>query len=137
MKCRAISTFLSLVSISGWSPHSEGESLHSLASHESANLLEENRVVASIDLDDIKLALIRATWHSGTPIKKGTHHLQIASHPDIYVSYYGEFFMREGQSGYYQIAGEDRLAFREYFSELLQDIIIPRRLEQNKSEQGR
>ena len=56
-------------------------------------------MVVTNNLDDIRPMLVRATWNSGTPIIKGNSPPEYCRHPDIYVSYYGAFFMIENRSG--------------------------------------
>ncbi len=129
MRRRLVSIALAAI-LSGCGQY-EVRSLYYLMDVETADLVIDEQTVARVPLESVKGPMVRATWKSGRALNKGNLHLRLESRPDIFVSYYGDFFWVENQPGYFVIIDQDRIEFKRFFSELPEIQIIPRRERRN------
>ena len=74
-----------------------------------------------VDITPIRQAISRSTWHSDAFLDKGSIHLKFKNSPDIFVSFYGDFFWIDGQPGFYKIRRDDEEEFRQGMRRILGD----------------
>lgn len=74
-----------------------------------------------VGITPIKRAVSRSTWHSGAFLDKGSVHLKFKDSPDLFVSFYGNFFWIEGQPGFYRIRKDDEEEFLHGMRRILRE----------------